>query len=123
MSTTLSRVKICLVICLLVSGCATAPEHGDRKQLTGDAIDALKEMQAADPSLSKLLATSPGYVVFPKIAKGAAGAGGSYGRGEIYEGRNLTGYADITQATVGLQAGAQEFREVLVFETAQDMER
>ncbi len=80
-------------------------------------------MQTADPSLSTLLAKSPGYAIFPRVAKGAAGVGGSYGRGEVYENGNLTGYADITQATVGLQAGAQEFREVVVFETLQDVER
>ena len=48
----LSSVKICAVICLLVSGCVTAPEHGDREQLTGEATDALKQMQSTDPSLS-----------------------------------------------------------------------
>jgi len=72
----LSFVKICTVICLLVGGCATAPEHGDRKKLTAEATDALKQMQTTDPSLTTLLTTSPGYAVFPKVSKGAAGVGG-----------------------------------------------
>src|SRR4051812_8641821 len=119
----LSLVKICAVIGLLVSGCATAPEHGDRKQLTGEVTDTLNQMQTTDPSLSTLLAKSPGYAVFPRVAKGAAGVGGSYGRGEVYENGDLAGYADITQATVGLQAGVEEFREIIVFETPRDVER
>jgi lipid-binding SYLF domain-containing protein len=119
----LSFVTICAVICPLVTGCATAPEHGDRKQLTEEVTDTLKQMQTTDPNLSTLLAKSPGYVVFPRVAKGAVGVGGSYGRGEVYENGNLTGYADITQATVGLQAGAQECREIVVFEAPQDVER
>ena len=116
-------VKICGIICLLVGGCATAPERGDRRQLTDEGTDTLKQMQTIDPSLSTLLANSPGYAVFPSVAKGAAVVGGSYGRGEVYEGGNFIGYADITQATVGLQAGGQEFREVVVFESPQDVER
>lgn len=123
MRNSILSVKFCAVICLLLSGCATAPEHGDRRRLTRQATDTLKQMQTADPSLSTLLDKSSGYAVFPRVAKGAVGVGGSYGRGEVYEKGNLTGYADITQATIGLQAGAQEFRELVVFETPRDVER
>src|SRR4051812_6932732 len=117
MKNNMAFVKVCALICLLVSGCATSPEHGNRSRLTSEGTDTLKQMQAIDPSLSSLLGKSSGFAVFPRVAKGAVVLGGSYGRGEVYEGDDLIGYADITQATVGLQAGAQEFREIVVFET------
>ena len=112
-------------ICLVVTGCATAPETGTAKrQLDDDAIAALKSAELADASLSKFLANSAGYVVFPTVSKGAVGIGGSYGRGIVYNGNDqMIGYADITQATIGLQAGGEEFSEILVLESRADMDR
>jgi lipid-binding SYLF domain-containing protein len=43
--------------------------------------------------------------------------GGARGQGVLYEQGRHTGYCDLTQATVGLQAGAQTFSELLVFES------
>jgi lipid-binding SYLF domain-containing protein len=123
MTRNLTLLTICGLIGLAAAGCATAPDPSDRGQLSADARDALAQAQATDPTLSTLLKSSPGYAVFPRVGKGAAVVGGSYGRGAVYEGGILVGYTDVTQATVGLQAGAQEFREVVVFETPQALAR
>jgi lipid-binding SYLF domain-containing protein len=109
---------------LFATGCATAPKSGaDRTQLTNDATAALQQAKQTDASLAQFLQASSGYVVFPHVDKGAALVGGSYGRGIVYDGNELIGYADITQATVGLQAGGQEFREIVVFESQGDLDR
>jgi lipid-binding SYLF domain-containing protein len=112
------------LVCLIAVGCSTAPQPGvERSELASDATDTLKQASAKDPSLSEYLQKSSGYAVFPSVNKGAAIVGGSYGRGTVYEHGVIIGYADITQATVGLQAGAQQYSELVVFESPQDVER
>jgi lipid-binding SYLF domain-containing protein len=117
-------LRLPLFAILALAGCATAPETpAERADLQTAATDALKEVKAQDPTLAAFLAGSAGYVVFPRIGKGGFIFGGGFGRGIVYEGGAPIGYADITQATVGLQIGAQAFTEVLAFETARDVGR
>jgi lipid-binding SYLF domain-containing protein len=107
-----------------VSACATAPKtEAGRDDLKDAASAALKEMKAQDPSLGGFLAGSSGYVVFPHIGKGGYIFGGGYGRGIAYRHGTSFGYADITQASVGLQIGGQSFMQVLAFESPGDVAR
>ena len=109
---------------LAALGCATAPPTPiGREDLRMSADDALRGMEAADPSLSGFLNASSGYAVFPHVGKGAYIVGGGYGRGVVYRGGAEIGYADITQASIGLQAGGQSYMEVLVFQSEQDLRR
>jgi lipid-binding SYLF domain-containing protein len=112
-----------LVLSTLI-GCATAPTTPeDRRDLKSAASEALGELKAQDPGLGKFLSSAHGYVVFPRIGKGGYFFGGGYGRGIVYRGGAPVGYADITQATVGLQFGGQAFMELLVFESGRDLQR
>jgi lipid-binding SYLF domain-containing protein len=61
--------------------------------------------------------------VFPSVGKAGLGVGGAYGRGEVWEQGKLIGYSDITQATIGLQAGGQAFTQMLVFENKDALDR
>ncbi len=121
MKTTVAIALLSLLAAL--PGCATAPKTASgREDLKGAARDALEEMKAHDPSLGGFLTRSSGYVVFPRIGKGGYIFGGGYGRGIVYRQGASIGFADITQATVGLQLGGQAFMEVLVFESAGDVD-
>jgi lipid-binding SYLF domain-containing protein len=51
------------------------------------------------------------------VGKGGLIAGGAYGRGEVYQGGEMIGFADLSQATIGAQAGGQEFSELIAFES------
>ena len=42
---------------------------------------------------------------------------------EPLESGNVTGYASMTQASVGLQAGAQDYSEIVVFGTAEALNK
>lgn len=113
-----------LLALLAFAGCATAPETASgRADLKTAAADALKQLKAQDPTLAGFLSGSAGYVVFPRIGKGGFIFGGGFGRGVVYEAGAPIGYGDITQATVGLQIGAQAFTEVLAFEAPRDVQR
>ena len=119
-----SLVVIFVAAAALFAGCSTAPkDEGKRDALHEDAQGELKKLIAEDPSLDKFLDNAYGYAVFPSVGKGGLIAGGSYGRGEVYESGQMVGYTDISQATVGLQAGGQTFSEILVFENKAAMDR
>src|SRR5262249_8738084 len=49
--------------------------------------------------------------------------GGAHGTGVVFQNGKAIGEAKISQASIGAQAGAQKFAELLVFETPQDLER
>ncbi len=42
--------------------------------------------------------------------------GGAYGRGEVYRGTKLIGYADLSQGNVGVQLGGQNYSEIVCFQ-------
>src|SRR4051794_34115191 len=103
-------------------GCNTAPkEPADQATLASASNAALDGFKNADPSLSDLLDKSVGYAVFPDVGKAGFAIGGSYGKGEVFENGSRVGYADITQATFGLQIGAQTFGELIIFLRPEDL--
>jgi lipid-binding SYLF domain-containing protein len=112
------------IVFALVAGCQTAPKTEEKREgLLMNANETVKQMEAADPSLRNFIDKSAGYVAFPQVGKGAYIVGGSYGRGIVYEKGEFIGYADISQATIGLQAGGQTFKELVVFESVRDLDR
>src|SRR5450432_2351553 len=109
---------------LTLASCTTAPVgENDRQMLVQESTDALKQMRAEDPSLGKFLDRSDGYAIFPNIGKGGLIAGGAYGRGILFEKGHMIGYSDLSQATIGLQAGGQSYTELVVFEQQRDVDR
>jgi lipid-binding SYLF domain-containing protein len=113
-----------LLSLFVLTGCATAPESAEGKaKLVKSSDDALDQAQKNDPSLRDLIKRSAGYAVFPTIGKGAIGIGGAYGKGNVYQGGDLVGYCDMTQATIGFQLGGQAYSEIIVFETPAALEK
>jgi len=115
-STTRLVVLLTLVAGLPIS-CSTAPSTpGARDALLQQANTAMSEMNREDPGLEELTRKGYGYALFPEVAKGGLVFGGGYGRGVVYEQGQLVGYADLSQASFGLQMGGQTYSEVIVFE-------
>lgn len=103
---------------LLLSGCSTAPKStAGRENLESEVQNAITVAKNTDPGLQKFFDTAAGYAVFPQVGKGAFVAGGAFGRGILFEKGQPVGYCTLTQATVGLAAGGQEFTEIIFFET------
>lgn len=109
----------------LVGACDTAPRtEGERATLGSDVQSSLMMFKNADPSLSELLNKSVGIAVFPDVGKAGFIAGGAYGRGEVWDNmRGRIGFADVSKGSIGLQAGAQTFAELVVFMRAEEFER
>lgn len=100
-----------------LGGCATAPATAaGRAELVATSEATRVGMFAADAGLEPFVTKAYAYVVFPSVGKGGLIAGGAYGRGVVYQDGKPVGYSDLTQATLGLQAGGQSFSELLVLE-------
>jgi lipid-binding SYLF domain-containing protein len=115
---------ILTVVAGLLVGCATAPaSRAEQDALVAEAGSSLKQMRGEDPAVGDLVRRGYGYAVFPKVTKGGLGVGGAYGRGVVYEQGRHVGYSDLSQASLGLQAGGQTFSELIVFEDKGALDR
>jgi lipid-binding SYLF domain-containing protein len=109
---------------MAIGGCATAPKTDkDKEVLHSEVEGTLNTLKAADPSFEEFLRNAYAYVVFPNVGKGGLGVGAAFGRGEVYEGGRMIGYASLEQATIGLQIGGQNFAEVIAFEGKEGLDR
>jgi lipid-binding SYLF domain-containing protein len=115
---------VLIVVAGLLGSCATAPaSREDKAALVAEATSRWQQMRTEDPTLEALLKRGYGYALFPDVGKGGLVVGGAYGRGVVYERGQHIGYSDLTQGSVGLQAGAQSFSEILVFENKTALDR
>jgi lipid-binding SYLF domain-containing protein len=78
---------------------------------------AIQQCHAEVAGCKDLDAKAKGTLVFPKVTKAGLGIGGSYGVGALHVGGKTVGYYTTTSASIGLQAGAEEHAEVIVFLT------
>jgi len=93
------------------------------EELHPEVQAALKRMYAADAGLKNFLHAAHTYVVFPSVGRAAAVVGGAYGRGEVFKGEELVGYAAIGQLTLGMQLGGETLTQVIAFESKQVFDR
>jgi lipid-binding SYLF domain-containing protein len=122
------RILLSALVAAAVStcflGCSTAPKTEEGRQvLVQDAQAAVDRMTADDPSLRDFMGRGVGYAIFPSVGKGGIGVGGAYGKGVVYEGGNVVGYADLSQASIGFQLGGQEYSELIVFENQNALDK
>lgn len=108
---------------IMLAGCESTPESSAERDALHDEVQAaLTRMKQVDPTLQDRLDRAYGYAIFPSVGKGGLIVGGAYGRGEVYEQGRLIGYTDLQQGSVGLQAGGQEFSELILFESQQALD-
>jgi lipid-binding SYLF domain-containing protein len=94
-----------------------------RAELKANVQSTIERFKKTDPGIERFLKESAGYAVFPTIGKLGFILGGGYGEGEVYEAGKLIGVASLSFGTVGLQAGAQEYSEIVFFKDKADVER
>lgn len=84
---------------------------------------ALNEVYKNVPGVKKYFGKAYGFAYFPEIKKGGLVVGGAGGKGLVFEGRKVIGSATLHQVTVGAQAGAQKYQEVIYFENKAALDR
>lgn len=92
---------------------------GSRGAATIDArVSAtLQFMEDRYPGTNDLRGKASGLLVMPLITEAGFGFGGSYGRGALLVNDVPVDYYSATQASFGLQIGAQQYTHVLFFMT------
>ena len=76
-----------------------------------------------DPSMKERLKSAHAYAVFPTIGKGGLIVGGAGGDGQVFERGRAIGTVEMSQVTIGLQAGVQEFSEIIFFQNKAALDR
>ena len=120
-----TRSVVVMVLAMgLMAGCSTgsvSKEEGDA--LSKQAQASRQEWNKVDPQFEAFAKKGYGFAFFPEITKGGFVFGGAHGRGVVYEKSQHIGYADLTQASVGFQAGFQDYSQLIVFENQAAMDK
>ena len=115
----LIRAAMIFSLSIAILGCSS---DGPSPSTEGQRVDSASAASSTlagfrdDSRASKFFGTAYGYAVFPKVTKGAAGIGVASGRGEVYQGNALVGYAKLTSVTIGPQLGGQTFSQIIFFQ-------
>lgn len=103
---------------LMVLAASLVAKERDKESDILDARAALEAFLDADTSLAAELEETAGYAVFEDVGKGGFIIGGSHGWGVVFDNTgNPIGSTELTQVTVGFQAGGQSFSELILFES------
>jgi lipid-binding SYLF domain-containing protein len=99
-------LRLAALALVLLSGAASAADHG---ALERDARAALSKLTSTVPAAKSLSGKATAVLVFPNVTKAGLGVGGQYGDGVLFKGGKVAGYYNTSGASYGLQAGAQQF--------------
>jgi lipid-binding SYLF domain-containing protein len=87
-------------------------------EISRGANASLQQLYAKVPSAKALGASAQAILVFPKVTKAGLGVGGQFGEGALIKGGKAVAYYNTAGASVGLQAGAQQFGYAMFFMNA-----
>ena len=101
-------------------GCNVAPKTEDRTIFVEEAREGLKHFESHVTGLTKQIRDSAGYAVFPGAGQwGIIFTGGSFGRGAVFTPNGTQiGWAAVNNFSLGLQAGGQGKKILIVFANA-----
>jgi len=83
--------------------------------LDKDVDVALAKFQKQTVGGKAFLSKAKGYLVFPSVIKGGIIIGGKYGEGSLRINGVTRHYYSMTAASIGFQAGAQQYSMVIAF--------
>ncbi|HVZ30240.1 MAG TPA: YSC84-related protein [Asticcacaulis sp.] len=99
---------------IIVPAAAEAATQGAIEQ---HSQEALAKLYADNPTAKAIGAKAKAILVFPSIVKAGLGVGGSFGEGELLEHGAVVRNYNSVSATIGPQAGAQDFGYVVFLMT------
>lgn len=119
MSNTLNRRALlgCGAATLALAGCGNGVGGGGAALIDARVEATLDFLDRNYASTRDLQQRSVGQLVMPLITEAGFFAGGAYGRGALLVNGVTVDYYSATQASLGLQIGAQQYAHVLYFMT------
>jgi lipid-binding SYLF domain-containing protein len=100
--------RACVMISWLAFALSAAPAFADSYS------DTIALFQNAGAS-STFFDSSYGYAVLPTIGNGGFILGGAHGNGRVYRQGKYVGDTSMTQLSIGFQAGAEAYSEIIFF--------
>jgi lipid-binding SYLF domain-containing protein len=115
-------------LAVLTTGCSTTSgASGDpaaqRKAIDASADSALARLYREAAGSQELIASARGVLVFPSFISAGFIVGGASGQGLLRKAGKTTGYFRMTEASVGLLAGAQSQAVFILFMTQDALSR
>jgi lipid-binding SYLF domain-containing protein len=115
------------VLTALPACTTTSDRAGDpaaqRQALDSAADAALSRLYAQQPGSRELVGQARGLLVFPSFGSAGFLVGGGTGTGVLRKGGTTSGYFRMTEASVGLLAGAQSQAVFILFMTEETLKR
>jgi lipid-binding SYLF domain-containing protein len=87
-------------------------------ELERDGKASLQKLYASVPAAKAIGPKAVAILVFPKVTKAGLGIGGQFGEGALLQNGKAVAYYNTTGASVGLQAGAQQYGYAMFFMNA-----
>ena len=115
MKTTPLVIVAAILSLVLTPHSTLSQETSKAARLAGDAQTALTELYATTPFAKSLAKKANAILVFPKIKKAGFVVGGQHGEGALLKNNTAVAYYDTSGASLGLQAGGQQFGYALFF--------
>lgn len=113
---------VVLFLSLSLSYTVSAQVGGWNAELSKESDETLKKMTETTPKLQTFADKAYGYVVFPKVTKAGLIIGGAGAKGMVYKNKTAVGESGLKQATIGLQAGGQQYSEIIFFENKESFD-
>ena len=118
-----NSIWMMLLVFIMSTTSVLAQSEAKKNKIIADANTAKTEFIKADALLKDLFDNAHGYVIFPNVGKAGFGIGGAAGNGVVYEKGKIIGMAKLSQLSIGFQAGGQAYREVIFFESKNNLDR
>ena len=94
----------------------------ENTELKTEAMQAIEQCGTFAESCTANIDSAAGVLVFPEVVKANLVVGGAGGDGVLMVDNEVKGYYNIGEASVGLQAGVDEFAMVYVFREQESLD-
>lgn len=108
----LNMIKLGILFILLFTQFTVAQTA---QELDAKVDSAIVKFKQEVPGGTNFLPKVKGYLVFPSVIKAGLIVGGKYGEGALRINGKTQHYYDMASASIGLQAGAQEYSMLIAF--------
>lgn len=102
---------------LMLSGCAVGYGIGSTGGIDARVAAVENYLLQTYPATAPMVQSAAGVLYMPLMTEVAFGPGAAYGEGALKAGGQTLDYYSAAQATVGFQAGAQQYSHALIFRT------
>ena len=100
----------------LIGATTAFPAVGaSRRKIDRRIETAILDLQETSDGLARLLDTSAGVLLMPRVRRAGLGFGAAYGEGALLIGRVPVEYYSVAAASFGLQIGIQQYASALFF--------